>query len=225
MKHIISFLLAILSCFICILFDFPITNVSAQIEMKINKGEIVSLSVIIPETLSVKSGSIEFEYGSDFKCISGDWCLQNTTMKSYSEKTRKGIFTFSSDLQIAGNVFNIELEATDKIALGMHSISYTITFRDSEGVSTAFNDNYVINIVNQLKPAKNFLGDVNGDNVVSILDGSTIQRSLVGLPAPNYDTDVADTNDDGKITNQDVIEIQRYLVKLSSNNKIGKYLE
>ena len=66
-----------------------------------------------------------------------------------------------------------------------------------------------------------YLGDVDDDEEVTILDATTIQRWLAGLPTDAFDEDVADLDEDGVITILDATEIQRWLADLSANQNIG----
>ena len=68
------------------------------------------------------------------------------------------------------------------------------------------------------------LGDVDGDNEVSILDATYIQRWLASLPVPSFSEAAADTDEDNEVSIIDATYIQRWLVSLPSNDKIGKPL-
>lgn len=59
------------------------------------------------------------------------------------------------------------------------------------------------------------LGDVNFDNVISIIDATAIQMHIVGIKY--FDSNaliLADTDRDGNITVNDATEIQKYIVGL-----------
>ena len=68
------------------------------------------------------------------------------------------------------------------------------------------------------------LGDSDGDDEVSILDATTIQRHLAGLPVTNFVEPAADSDNDGEISILDATSIQRHLVGLSAYEGIGKYI-
>ena len=65
------------------------------------------------------------------------------------------------------------------------------------------------------------LGDVDGDNEVSILDATVIQRTLASLPVAFYNEEAADADGDGEVSILDATNIQRWLAGLSSNEDIG----
>lgn len=65
------------------------------------------------------------------------------------------------------------------------------------------------------------LGDVDGDEKISILDATAIQRHLVKLPTASFNEKAADADESGKIEILDATAIQRYLVNLSTHEGIG----
>ena len=67
------------------------------------------------------------------------------------------------------------------------------------------------------------LGDVDGDESVTIIDATFIQRHLVGIPIPfEFNDVVADADEDNDVTIIDVTFIQRWLVGIPSNDRIEK---
>ncbi len=65
------------------------------------------------------------------------------------------------------------------------------------------------------------LGDVDGDESVTILDATAIQRKAADLPVPSYNEATADTDQDGDVTILDATAIQRFLADLTTNKNIG----
>lgn len=64
---------------------------------------------------------------------------------------------------------------------------------------------------------------VDGDDTVTVLDATFIQRKLASIPIPSECNDiVADTDGDGEITIIDATYIQRWLADLPSVDNIGK---
>lgn len=66
-----------------------------------------------------------------------------------------------------------------------------------------------------------YLGDVDGDGDVSIIDATCIQRYLAEIPVYAYNEEAADTDGDGSVTIIDATCIQRYLVQLACPEGIG----
>ena len=66
------------------------------------------------------------------------------------------------------------------------------------------------------------LGDVDGDDKVTIIDATCIQRKLVEFPTAKFVEAAADADEDGELTIIDATVIQRWLAQLPSNNNIGK---
>ena len=73
------------------------------------------------------------------------------------------------------------------------------------------------------EPTDRLLGDVDADDIVTILDATNIQRYLANLAIPvELSEKVADTDADGHVSILDATFIQRWLVSLPSNDNIGK---
>lgn len=66
------------------------------------------------------------------------------------------------------------------------------------------------------------LGDADGDEVVTILDATAIQRHLASLPTKAYHEESADADEDKSITILDATAIQRHLASLPTCNNIGQ---
>ena len=69
---------------------------------------------------------------------------------------------------------------------------------------------------------KFFLGDVDGDGKVTIIDATCIQRKLANIPMAIFIDNAADADEDGELTILDATTIQRWLAQLPSNDNIGK---
>ena len=92
-----------------------------------------------------------------------------------------------------------------------------IKLRNANGETRDFSDTYTVLVV-----GNSLLGDVDDDGDITIIDATSIQRYLSGLPLKIFNESLADTDGNGKITKLDVNSIQRFLAGLSANNKIGK---
>ena len=66
------------------------------------------------------------------------------------------------------------------------------------------------------------LGDVDGDDEVTIIDATCIQRKLANIPTAKFIEAAADADEDGSLSIIDATTIQRWLAQLPSNNNIGK---
>lgn len=67
------------------------------------------------------------------------------------------------------------------------------------------------------------LGDIDGDEDVTIVDVTLLQRKLAGIKIPcEFIEKVADADEDGEISVVDVTYIQRWLSNIPSNDNIGK---
>lgn len=73
---------------------------------------------------------------------------------------------------------------------------------------------------------KGVLGDVTGDNIVSVRDATIIQMHLSNLRELSYrEKKLADVNGDGKVNILDVTYIQMYDVGYLLTLKIGEYID
>ena len=93
-----------------------------------------------------------------------------------------------------------------KMSGGVISVSYTFTMPGSAAV-------------------KVLLGDADGDGEVTILDATTIQRRLAGLPTNAYHEECSDADEDGEVSILDATAIQRHLAGLPTNKNIGTMVE
>ncbi len=64
-------------------------------------------------------------------------------------------------------------------------------------------------------------GDADGDDSVTIMDATVIQRELVNLSNEYYNEDAADVNGDG-VNILDATSIQRYIAGYSTTYPIGE---
>ena len=65
-------------------------------------------------------------------------------------------------------------------------------------------------------------GDADGDEKVTALDATCIQRKLAKLTTAKFIEETADADGDGAVTIIDATTIQRWLAQLPSNDNIGK---
>ena len=67
-------------------------------------------------------------------------------------------------------------------------------------------------------------GNVDGDDVISIIDASYIQRHLAGIIHFTADQlRLGDVDGDGEVTIFDATYIQRWLAGLLENNPLARY--
>ena len=65
-------------------------------------------------------------------------------------------------------------------------------------------------------------GDVDGDDEITILDATCIQRKLASIATAKFVEEAADADEDGELSILDATAIQRWLAQLPSNDNIGK---
>jgi hypothetical protein len=65
-------------------------------------------------------------------------------------------------------------------------------------------------------------GDIDGDNEVSVIDVTFIQRKLADIPISfEFNDEIADVDGDKIVTILDVTMVQRWLVGLKTNSRVG----
>ena len=72
------------------------------------------------------------------------------------------------------------------------------------------------------EPTSYILGDVDGDDEVTIIDATCIQRKLASIATAKFVEAAADADGDGELSIIDATVIQRWLSQLPSNENIGK---
>ena len=71
----------------------------------------------------------------------------------------------------------------------------------------------------------NIRGDADGDDMVTILDATAIQRTLAELYVSRYNETAADADRDGGVTILDATAIQRYLAEMGNPYGIGSAID
>ena len=107
-------------------------------------------------------------------------------------------------------------------------VDYTVsTYIDNETLYAKVTGigNYCDSISVEYQEKTVYLGDVDGDEVVTIIDATAIQRHLASIPTASYNEKAADADEDGEVTIIDATAIQRHLAQLPSNENIGKPME
>ncbi|MBQ6153661.1 MAG: hypothetical protein IJJ15_07940 [Ruminococcus sp.] len=69
-----------------------------------------------------------------------------------------------------------------------------------------------------------FLGDTDGDLVVSVIDATLIQKKLANISVKAFNKLAADADEDGVISVIDATQIQKYKASLPANPNIGKWI-
>lgn len=70
-----------------------------------------------------------------------------------------------------------------------------------------------------------WLGDADGDNKVTVLDATTIQKKLASIAVRYYNEEAANVDGDTKVTVLDATNIQKYLAHISVLYPIGEWFD
>jgi hypothetical protein len=103
-----------------------------------------------------------------------------------------------------------------------NTIAYMIDVNEQqiyykEQASTTINPYQTITIETPVS----LIGDANGDNKITILDATVIQRAAAGVETSYISVANADTSCDGKVTLRDAMYIKQYLANLYTGYNVG----
>ena len=130
-------------------------------------------------------------------------------------------YTLSYYKQVAveGELTEVEVDRENIIEIGTYTVVATPT-RNGVLKGEAWATFCVV------EPAPPLLGDVDGDNEISVIDVTYLQRSLSGLEIPfEIDERVADVDGNGSVEIIDATCLQRWLAHLPSVDGIGKPID
>lgn len=122
----------------------------------------------------------------------------------YLDETGDEITKTLTGTATAGSTINLEIPKVQ---------GYTPVNTEQTEV-IGYNNDFVVRYT-EIPKTSFIIGDVNGDEVISIVDATEIQKYLAELSSLNDNQlAVADVNCDGKISILDATEIQKYLAEL-----------
>lgn len=67
------------------------------------------------------------------------------------------------------------------------------------------------------------IGDADGDNDVTVMDATFLQRAVAGVPS-EYSLISADVNGDGEIDLKDALAVRRYKAGMSTAERVGEWV-
>lgn len=67
-----------------------------------------------------------------------------------------------------------------------------------------------------------YLGDADGDEELTVLDATVIQKQIASLSVQSFDETAADADEDSAVTVLDATVIQKYIAMIPVNHDIGK---
>lgn len=106
-----------------------------------NAGQEVTLTFSLDSGLTASSGAVEVSAPDGVSIVSGEWMIDNPTLKIFDKKTNKGAFSFDSERQTSGDVFRLTFKTNRELQTGMN---VRIEFRGDS--STALNETVTINV-------------------------------------------------------------------------------
>ena len=130
---------------------------------------------------------------------------------------------------------NVEVQPDGKVRLSVPALSPKARIYRAEtdnsvtDMNAVYQDGCLVFFVDHfslyvLSDSDSILGDADTDGVVSVLDGTCIQKKLASINLSVFNTVAADTDEDGVVTVLDATTIQKKLARIPSNQNIGKPL-
>lgn len=166
-------------------------------------------------------------YRNNLVTVIADQCFYNCTSLSHVElpssliKIEKYAFanTALTEITIPDSVTDIDptaFDGCDDLVIYCTSDSYAHDFAEANKITHVLTD-----IKNSF-----YLGDVDNNRAVEVLDVTYIQRSLSSLTIPeSCDITHGDVDDDGEVSSADTTLIVRYLSHLDTNYPINTWIE
>ncbi|MBK6088282.1 leucine-rich repeat protein [Ruminococcus difficilis] len=143
----------------------------------------------------------------------GEYAFKDTALKDITIRNSEVTISDEAFGYVTGeynyNTGKYDLERTDDFKMYGYKRSTTEVY--------AFLNRFIFEEISD----KEYLGDIDGDGEVSIIDATLIQRHLAEIPVYEYIEQAADTDGDGSVTIIDATCIQRYLVNLTCPAGIG----
>ncbi len=101
------------------------------------RGKTVTLNVNLAETSGVIAGAVAVEYDSSrLELVEAKWnaeALPGLVASHYDEDTDKGVFLFSNEKTVSGNLFSVTFEVLDSAPLGETEVSCEIQLQNKSG--------------------------------------------------------------------------------------------
>ena len=184
-------------------------------------------------SILVKGGDVTFENKNNIAMQLNNYNENASTLivqgGSVTVTGRMGLYGGNqgkAHVTVTGGTLDITGTATDVfsgngMALVMLGES---SFTLGGGVKVVEGDYQDYHIRFSSKAPSVMLGDADGDNVVTVLDATAVQKKLASVKVPKFIEAAADADEDKSITILDATAIQKWLAKIPTNDRIGKMI-
>lgn len=100
----------------------------------VNAGDTVTVNLSVSST-DCKSGGVEVSFDSKvFELTGGKWLLSGTALADFSTGTKDGVFAYSGETAITGNILELKLKVKSSAASGKSTVKVSLTL-DGQSVS------------------------------------------------------------------------------------------
>ena len=136
-----KFLAIILSVMALVIAFSAFTVVSAE-SMTAYRGDTITFSATIPESMTVGSGSLSISYNGDALELTGGSCnVSGAMLATFDSAKGKGGFAFSGTGTVSGSLFTATFRVKDSAAFGTYQLSLNVTLKDESNtvISSVYN--------------------------------------------------------------------------------------
>ena len=110
----------------------PSASLSAN-KTSVNAGDTVTVKVSVSK-MDCKSGGVEVSFDSKiFELTSGKWLLDGAFITDFSAASKDGVFAYTGETSISGNILELKLKVKDGAAGGKSNVKVSLTL-DGETV-------------------------------------------------------------------------------------------
>lgn len=110
----------------------PSASLSAN-KTSANAGDTVTVKVSVSK-MDCKSGGVEVSFDSKiFELTSGKWLLDGAFITDFSAASKDGVFAYTGETSISGNILELKLKVKDGAAGGKSNVKVSLTL-DGETV-------------------------------------------------------------------------------------------
>lgn len=110
----------------------PSASLSAN-KTSVNAGDTVTVKVSVSK-MDCKSGGVEVSFDSKiFELTSGKWLLDGAFITDFSAASKDGVFAYTGETSISGNILELKLKVKDGAAGGKSNVKVSLTL-DGENV-------------------------------------------------------------------------------------------
>lgn len=108
---------------------------SVECPRSATEGDIVTVELVLDRKVSAMSGGVEVIYDLDvFEVVDHEWLLEDVTIVHYDTERDLGVFAYTSNEIIEGEVFRLTLRVIDGASKGPSRVQCNLRLKDQDNV-------------------------------------------------------------------------------------------